>query len=725
MSRQLPMPSLYLARGDRLRCLAQRGYWHVQDGLPFSVGVAGRTYRSGKSIRVLAQDAPEFTAPVPGIAEEVCVPIRVGSEVVGVLNVESMELLPPDALPIVQECAQLFGDRLAALGGPPLESTADQLGRHAARLAAMTQTDELWSYVVNAACDLVGMSSGAMIDLSQPNGARVAAAVGAIGARLHEVPGSDWATIASQVCHGTSCHTAGWDAGAAFVGYQALRGAGAEALIIVPVFADGECRALLVCADGRPAAPCSGLVEQLELLAAQLGSCLQTLGALEELRGRTMQDPLTGLGNRIWFVAMVQERLEAWSRRGAGQFAVMFCDLDGFKDVNDSIGHAAGDQLLITVADRLRDRTYPNELIARLGGDEFGLCSDRFLSVSDAFSRATAVANLMAPHFDLDGVEVSIPASVGIAIVSWDDPSPPDASTLLREADAAMYEAKRRGRSGVALFTDDLRRAASERLAIATGLRKSVADDQLVLLYQPVVGLPGGKTVGMEALLRWQHPDRGLLAPADFISIAEDSGLILELGTWALRTACAQLAHWDRTLQRTEPLTVGVNLSPRQLADPSLPAIVASTLATSGIDPSRLILEITESTLMEDVASAHFVLAELKHIGVLIAVDDFGTGFSSLAYLKRFPVDILKIDGSFIDGLPDDAESRAIVAAIVAMAKALGLDLVAEGVESEAQRESLTNLGCPNAQGYLFAVPHTAEKMTRLLERGPVAPVAV
>ena len=721
VSRQLPMPSLYLARGARLRCFAQRGYWHVQDGLPVNAGITGRTYRSGKPVRVLTADAPEFIAAVPGIVEEVCVPIWVASEVVGVLNVESMDLLPADALPLVQETAQLFGDRLAVLGGPPGESTADELGRHAARSAAMTGTDELCSYIVSAARDLVRMSCAAVIDLWHPDGPSVIAAVGPIGRRLHGVPANDWATIASQVSQGSSCHSAGSDGGATFVGYQPLRNAGARALIIVPVFAEAHCRALLVCADSRPSSPGTALVQQLELLAAQLGSSLQTLAALGELRARAMQDPLTGLSNRTWFVEKVQERLELWTRQrtGPGQFAVMFCDLDGFKDVNDSLGHAAGDRLLITVAERMLERLHPDELLARLGGDEFGLCSDRFVNLSDTLSRAAALHDLLAPQFDLDGVEVSISASIGIAVVSRNDASPPDAARLLREADAAMYEAKRGGRSGVALFTDDLRRAAAERLAIAAGLRRAVSENQLRLVYQPVVALPSGEVVGVESLLRWLHPERGMLLPSDFITVAEDTRQILELGAWALRESCAQLARWDESRLGALPLTIGVNVSARQLTDPELPGIVSRAVADSGIDPSRLVLEITESTLMQDVASAHAALAALKAIGVVIAIDDFGTGFSSLAYLKRFPVDILKIDGSFVDGLPSDAESSAIVAAIVAMATALGLDLVAEGVQTDEQRDSVTRLGCPNAQGRLFAWPGSADQMQTLLDNGP------
>lgn len=714
-TRDLSMSSLYLARGDRLRCLGQRGYAHVQDGLLMSVGVMGRTYKSGKSVRVLAADAPEYVAEVPGIVDEVCVPIWVAEKVVGVLNVECTQVLPPDALPIVEECARLFGDRLASLGGPPGESTADRRIRHSSQLAAITDIDALWAYAVDAACGLAQMSAGVLIDLHQPAGLRVVAAVGGIGERLREVPEHTWTTIAGLVSLGASCHTSGSAEGLAFSGYRELSDAGAHSLIIVPVFADGQCRALLVCADHNPAAPAAVPVERLEMLAAQLGSRLQMLQVLDELGARTMQDPLTGLGNRTWFVAEVAQRLDAWSRRGTGQFAVMFCDLNGFKDVNDSLGHAAGDRLLMIIADRMRARLHPDELLARLGGDEFAFCSDRFPTVADAVERASDIPSLLAPHFDLDGVEVAITASIGIAIVSADDPSPSDAPTLLGEADAAMYEAKRHGRSGVALYTDELRVAAADRLAMATGLRKAVADDQLVLLYQPVVALPSAEIIGMEALLRWQHPQRGLLAPSEFIAIAEDTGVILQLGRWALGSACAQLASWENMLTTTVPSTLGVNLSARQLTDPSLPDIVEAALATSGLAPSRLVLEITESTLMEDVASSHAVLGALKDLGVVIAVDDFGTGFSSLAYLKRFPVDILKIDHSFIDGLPDNPESSVIVAAIIGMAKALGLDIVAEGVETVQQRDCLTRLGCPNAQGYLFQRPKTAQDMTAIL----------
>ncbi len=714
MSRDFAMSSLYLARGDRLRCLGQRGYTHVQDGLLMSVGVVGRTYRSGRSIRVLVADAPEYVADVPGIVDEVCVPIMVGSEVVGVLNVESTQVLPHDALPVIEECVALFGERLVSLGGPPGESTADRRIRHSSQLADITRIDELWAYVVDAACGLAKMSTGVLIELHQPAGVSVVAAIGPLGERLRDVPEHTWKTIGGLVSLGASCHTSGAAEGLAFDGYQELSAAGANSLIIVPVFADGQCRALLVCADSDAAAPLPISIERLEMLAAQLGSRLQVLRILDVLRDRTMRDPLTGLGNRTWFVAEVAKRLEAWSHRGAGQFAVMFCDLNGFKDVNDSLGHAAGDRLLSMVADRMRARLHEDELLARLGGDEFAFCSDRFPTVADAVDRASDIPSLLAPHFDLDGVEVAITASIGLAIVGAGDPAPSDAPTLLGEADAAMYEAKRHGRSGVALYTDELRTAAADRIATATGLRKAVANDQVELLYQPVVALPHGQIIGMESLLRWRHPQRGLLTPADFLVIAEDTGLILELGRWALDAACAQLAAWNAEMPDA-PITLGVNLSTRQLTDPLLLDIVGSALAASGIPPGRLILEITESTLMEDVASSQAVLAALKDLGVYIAVDDFGTGFSSLAYLKRFPVDILKIDRSFIDGLPDDAESSVIVAAIIGMAKALGLDIVAEGVETVEQRDCLTRLGCPNAQGYLFQRPRTAEEMTAIL----------
>lgn len=715
LDRGLAISSLYLARGDRLRCLGQRGNAHVQDGLLMSVGVVGATYRNGTAVRVLAADTPEYIGELPGLVDEVCVPIRVGDAVVGVLNVESTTMLPTDALPVVEECARLFGHRLGALGGAPGESTADRRIRHSAQLAAITRIDELWAYVVNAACDLAQMSTGVLIDLRQRQGARVVAAVGALGEPLRRVPEHDWTTIAGLVSLGTSCRTSGAAGGIEFSGHRALRDAGAHSLIIVPVIADGRCRALLVCADSRRAPPEPITVERLEMLAAQLGSCLQTLSAMDELRARTMQDPLTGLGNRSWFLAQVQERLDAWRLSGSGEFALMFCDLDGFKDVNDSLGHAAGDQLLVTLTDRMRERLSSDELLARLGGDEFGLCSDRFLSMSDVLQRARNMPQLLSQPLDLDGMEVSVTASVGIAVVNRDDPFPPDAARLLREADAAMYEAKRRGRSEVALFTDELRSAAADRLATANGLRKAVADDQLVLLYQPVVALPAGEIIGMEALLRWDHPQRGLLTPAQFIHVAEDTGVILDLGRWTLGRACAQLANWDATLARSVPLTIGVNLSARQINDPSLPLIVRSALAEAGLDPKRLILEMTESTLMEDVEVAHAVLDALKELGVGIAVDDFGTGFSSLAYLKRFPVDILKIDRSFIEGLPDDAESRVIVAAIIGLARALGLDIVAEGVETAAQRDSLARLGCPNAQGYSFGRPQTAAAMTAIM----------
>lgn len=735
VARGLAMPSVYLARGGRLRCMGQRGYWQVQDGLPFDSGVAGCTYSTGESIWTRAEQVPDFIAAVPDIVEEVCVPIRMRGEdgavqVVGVLNVETLTALPKNSLRITERAADVLGRRLLELGGPPAESMVNEMIRHATALADLTETPDLWQYAMRAAASLSAMSSSLLVTITQPDAGGDPAARSTVHANgegplahsLMQVPGSTWWAVAEQVRYGGACYTAGPVVGTNFIGQTALREAGAAALVIIPVLDGATCRALLVCADRSPAWPSSALIERLELLATHVATCLRTIESSVELRRAALRDPLTGLGNREWFLARLSGQLTDWTERPDSLVAVMFADLDGFKDVNDSLGHVAGDELLRSAADRMLAAMHPDDRPARLGGDEFAWSSGRFSDVDEIMASAGSLHSLLARSFDLGGVEVAITASVGVAILDPTAPGVPESLNLLREADTAMYEAKRLGRSRVARFTEALRTAAAGRLDTSTALRSVIINDELVVEYQPVVDLESGRLRGIEALVRWNRPGLGRQTPDSFIDVAEETGAILEIGKWVLGTACAQLRALEESLPSAAGLMIGINLSARQLLDPALPQVLAGILLETGLSASQVVLEITESTLVEDVASSHEMLNSLKKLGVMIAIDDFGTGFSSLSSLSRLPVDILKIDRSFIEELDTDNPTgdrrggTAIVQAIIALASAMHLDLVAEGVATPEQRVALRALGCPNGQGYLFAPPMAADALLPFVE---------
>jgi diguanylate cyclase (GGDEF)-like protein/PAS domain S-box-containing protein len=447
------------------------------------------------------------------------------------------------------------------------------------------------------------------------------------------------------------------------------------------------------------------------------GNPMYQIGQLEDITDRKVladklahdaaHDAMTDLLNRASFTEHVTKALAA---RGDRAVAVLFIDLDHFKVVNDSLGHAFGDELVITVAKRLRATLRPDNVIARFGGDEFVvLCAD--LSGEEAAAAiARRLLEAVAEPVTMATEEIFVTASIGIAIAGAEDTS----ETLLRHADAAMYRAKRNGRARAVLFQPNDHGAAITALRTGSDLHRALERDELVVHYQPIVALRTGRVVGFEALLRWNHPERGLVSPADFIPLAEDTGLIVPIGAWVLETACRQLVHWqavrDRRGQRGS-LGMNVNLSPRQIADPTLAKTVDRILTETGVNPNAVCLELTEDTLMQNAASATAALRGLRELGVYVSIDDFGTGYSSLSYLKRFPVSALKIDRSFIDGLGRDNEDTSIVEAIVTLAHALGLTAVAEGLETPTQLDALRVIGCDYAQGFLLGRPLPAEQI--------------
>ena len=433
-----------------------------------------------------------------------------------------------------------------------------------------------------------------------------------------------------------------------------------------------------------------------------------------QLSHQAFHDTLTGLPNRALFLDRLGHAL-ARNVAEPGRCAVFFLDLDHFKLVNDSLGHHFGDRLLQDVAERLSAALSPSHTISRFGGDEFTVLVEDLPCPEEASGYAEALLAALQRPFTLSGQEVFCTASIGIAVAHTATDGPDD---LLRRADSAMYSAKERGRGRYATFDTGMHTRAVARLTLETQLRRAVERNEFELYYQPEVSLVDGRLVGVEALLRWHHPELGLLAPGAFLQEAAEVHLAEPIGTWVIDQACRQLMVWSQS-PSMPPISVNINLSAPELVRPELVDQVAAALALYGVAPDRLILEITESVLMDDPEAVLAILVRLKALGVGLAIDDFGTGYSSLAYLQRFPVDVIKIDRAFIDGLDVDTGNQAIVSAVLGLARALNLITVAEGVERPAQLAQLAALGCELGQGYLFCRPGPAEQILKFALAGP------
>jgi diguanylate cyclase (GGDEF)-like protein/PAS domain S-box-containing protein len=440
----------------------------------------------------------------------------------------------------------------------------------------------------------------------------------------------------------------------------------------------------------------------------------------DELAHQAFHDSLTNLANQALFRDRVQHAL-ARAARHETQLAVLFLDLDNFKNVNDSLGHAAGDELLVAVAERLRGCLRTADTAARLGGDEFALLLEDIESVNDATATAERMLAVLGRPFSAGGREVFVAASIGIALAA------PGTSNgqLLRNADIAMYTAKQRGKGCYQIFEAEMYAAAVDRLEIEADLRRALQRAELTLDYQPIVAFDTGAIMGVEALVRWHHPKRGLLSPAAFIPIAEETGLIHDLGRQVISAACTQARQWQLRHPTTPPISISVNVSPRQIQTDGLVADVADALARSELPASSLILEITEGAMMPDVEATVAKLDALKALGVRLAIDDFGTGYSSLSYLARLPIDILKIDRAFVSSIETHEDRASLVGALVSLAQTLHLNAVAEGVESGAQAQILADLGCGLGQGYFLARPMDGEAIDELLKAGSVGLAAV
>ncbi len=455
------------------------------------------------------------------------------------------------------------------------------------------------------------------------------------------------------------------------------------------------------------------------------GKALRMAGSQTDITERKVSDPLTGLPNRLLFIDRLGRLIKHAKRRKDHLFAVLFLDLDGFKMINDSLGHLVGDQLLVGVANRLEKclrssdtvaRLGETFTVARLGGDEFTILLDDLKEPDDAKSAAERLMDALTPPFILGGKEVFTSVSIGIALGNAAYEKPED---LLRDADTAMYRAKSLGKARYEVFDADMRASVMARLQLETDLRHALDREEFRNFYQPIVSLESGRIVGLEALLRWQHPQRGLLGPEEFIFVAEETGMIRELGWWSLREACRQMRDWRERSDAVLDLSVSVNLSVKQLLQPNLVEDIKKLLHEVSVPPQVLRFEITESAVMADPASATELLQQIKALGIRLAIDDFGTGYSSLSYLHRFPLDTLKIDRSFINNAAADGEGMEIARTIMPMAKNLRLDVVAEGVETVEQVALLKRLQCRYAQGYYFSRPLAPKDIGALLTEDP------
>ncbi|MGA9635804.1 MAG: EAL domain-containing protein [Solirubrobacterales bacterium] len=488
--------------------------------------------------------------------------------------------------------------------------------------------------------------------------------------------------------------------------------AGMRSAVIVLIKGKGEPYGILGVGSRKVREFSQEDVSFMQAIANVLASAIERRRTEERTQHEALHDPLTSLPNRNLFLDRLEHALSVAARRQT-PIAVLFLDLDQFKVVNDSLGHAAGDELLAAVAPRIEQALRPVDTVARFGGDEFAVLAEDVGNERGATRIAERIAEVLSRPFILRGREHFVSASVGIAIGGGNEA--PEA--LIRDADSALYRAKERGRGGYEIFDEVMRSRVVEHMQIENDLRRAIQRQELELHYQPVIKLSDGSILAMEALLRWNHPDRGMLGPLAFIPVAEESRLIVPIGRWVIEQACRQAAAWQQLHPDSAPVSVAVNLSARQIADPDLLSHIEGSVRANRIDPSSLWLELTETTLLDDTSFVERTLESLKGLGVRLVLDDFGVGFSSLGYLKRLPLSMIKLDRSFVENLTEGSHDAAIVRAVTEMANTIGIGVVAEGVETDEQVRMASTLGCGFAQGFHFSEPVPAAHVERLLEQ--------
>jgi diguanylate cyclase (GGDEF)-like protein len=488
-----------------------------------------------------------------------------------------------------------------------------------------------------------------------------------------------------------------------------------------PLFARGQVVGVMVFISPEKRTFTPEFAELLQRLTDNVSFALENFDRADEktraderIEYLASHDSLTSLPNREMFNGLLRRAIDA-AERYQRQFAVLFIDLDRFKVINDSLGHDAGDTLLVEIGGRLRRALRSSDVVARLGGDEFVVILEETAERDEVERVAGELLSVLSQPLQLGGHECHTTASIGIAMYPSDGS---DMQMLTKNADMAMYLAKEDGKNGFRFFTKEIKAQSIERLTLESALRRALERDQFSLHYQPKVDMATGQITGVEALLRWNHPELGLVSPAQFIPLAEETGLIVPIGRWVLTEACAQNMAWQRRGLR--PVTMAVNLSPRQFADPHLLHDVDEALLASGMPAVLLQLEVTESMVMRNVSRAIKVLDAIQSRGIRLAIDDFGTGYSSMSLMKQFPIDTIKIDRSFVRDLPNDSEDQAIAQAIISMGKALGMTVIAEGVETVEQEIFLRNHACDEMQGFLFSKPLPPRQMADLLRVAPL-----
>jgi diguanylate cyclase (GGDEF)-like protein len=504
--------------------------------------------------------------------------------------------------------------------------------------------------------------------------------------------------------------------------YWAILSTGTKSGAALPLLSRGQAVGVLAFMSAERNTLTPEFVELLERLTANVSFALENFDRAEEkekaeaqIKHLATHDSLTDLPNRAMFNQLLSFSLKT-AARYQRQCAVLFIDLDRFKVINDSLGHEAGDTLLVEMAARLRAGVRASDVVARLGGDEFMVLLNEISEGDKVSELARDLLSVLGKPIELSGQECRVTASIGVAMFPDDGT---DEQSLMKHADIAMYHAKAEGKNNVRFFSHKIKTQAIDRLTIEAGLRHALEREEFCLHYQPKLDVATRKIVGVEALLRWTHPEMGLLPPVQFIPLAEETGLIVPIGRWVLQAACAQNMAWQRA--GLPPMSMAVNVSPRQFSDENLLHDIDTALAVSGMDPKLLQIEITESMVMLNVEQAIEILDAIQSRGVRLAIDDFGTGYSSMSTLKRFPIDTIKIDRSFVRELPHNSEDKAIAQAIISMGKALGLTIVAEGVETIEQDDFLRDHACDEIQGFLFSKPVSADEMAELLGSSEIA----
>jgi diguanylate cyclase (GGDEF)-like protein/PAS domain S-box-containing protein len=599
-----------------------------------------------------------------------------------------------------------------------------ELARRAAQQAAVARlgehglegasTSDLMQEALTAAVQLLDVDIAAVIEFIPGREVFEFRATHGLKKGLDPVPAGKRSQAGFTVLTGAPVVVENWDTETRFQCSPALLAKGARSGLTVMIEGRRGPFGVLGLHSTELRSFSVGDVDFAQSLANVLGDTFERQLTDDDIRYRALHDPLTGLPNRLLFLDRLEHSIERLRRRRSLS-AILVLDLDRFKLVNDSLGHKVGDELLAAAAPRIKQAVRSSDTVARFGGDEFGILLEEIGGEHDAIEMAQRIASVFTRPFVLDGNEHFVTTSIGIALAEGGEL----AEDLIRDADAAMNRAKERGRARYELFDEGLRGRAISRLRVENDLRRALERDELTLDYQPLVSLADLSIVSAEALVRWQHPERGLIPPADFIPVAEENGLIEPIGRWVLEHACRQGARWYRDRPDAPPISISVNLSAVQVANRGLADTVGAALRGTGLDPACLTLEITESVMLAEAEGLGEVLESLKALGVRLVLDDFGTGYSSLSYLTRLPLDALKVDRSFVDGLGREPRDTAITEAIVAMSHALSLQVVGEGAETQLQVDELGRLGCDLVQGFHFSRPVPAAKLTQMLERGP------